>query len=228
MINTWNETCLHESLKHTWCGNDGAVEVPLNGVICDAVRSNGQIIEVQTGGFGKIKRKLALLLENNCVELVYPIAVNLVIRTMTKDGITFSDRKSPKHGTIYQLFHELTGVHDLLGHRNLTITAVFADVLEKRINDGTGSWRRKGVRIENRELIRIHETRSFHTISDYAALLPESIPEVFTVADLKANGAGKHAGRMAWVLRKTNCISHVGKSGNAFLYKRISMHEQEA
>lgn len=221
MINTWNESSLHESLKHAWCGDDGSVEVARDGVICDAVRSDGTIIEVQTTSFGKIKDKLSRLLPDNRVELVYPVAVNLVIETWSADGTVLSCRKSPKHGTIYQLFGEMTGIIHLLGHSNLSITVVFADVREKRINDGSGSWRRKGVRIAERILEHIHETRTFSNIEDFAALLPEILPEHFTVSDLRKAGAGKHAGKMAWVLRKTNRIRLSGKNRNAFVYTRI-------
>ncbi len=220
MINTWNETALHETLKNSWCGPEGSVEVALNGVICDGIRRDGSIIEIQTTGFGKIRKKLELLIQENHVELVYPIAVNLQIQTCDVDGTLLSCRKSPKHGTIYQLFGELTGIYDLVGHPNLSITTVFADVLERRINDGTGSWRRKGIRIDNRELETIRETRTFRDLSEYAALLPENLPSPFTVADLRKAGAGKHAGRMAWVLRKRGCIIQEGKIKNAFLYVR--------
>lgn len=220
MINTWNESSLHETLKQTWCGDNGAVEVARDGVICDAVRRDGTIIEVQTTSFGKIKDKLSLLLPDNRVELVYPVAVNLVIETFAADGTVISRRKSPKHGTIYQVFGEMTGIIHLLGHSNLAITVVFADVREKRINDGSGSWRRKGVRIAERILDCIHETRTFHTLSDLASLLPESLPEHFMVSDLRKAGAGRHAGKMAWVLRKTNCIRLAGKNKNAFIYTR--------
>ena len=58
MINTWNESSLHETLKNAWCGPNGSVEVALHGVICDAVRQDGSIAEIQTGGFGKIRKKL--------------------------------------------------------------------------------------------------------------------------------------------------------------------------
>ncbi|HOU39002.1 MAG TPA: hypothetical protein PKW16_08905 [Treponemataceae bacterium] len=220
MINTWNESALHERLKTEWCGPHGSVEVPMHGVICDAVRQDGSIVEIQTTGFGKIRKKLELLLCANQVELVYPIAVNLRIQTCAADGTPISCRKSPKHGSVYQLFGELTGICDLVGHPNLSITAVFADVLERRVNDGTGSWRRKGIRIDSRELETIRDTRTFRSLSDFSDLLPENLPQPFTVADLNKAGAGRHAGKMAWVLRKRGCIVQTGKNKNAFLYMK--------
>ncbi|HHU36492.1 MAG TPA: hypothetical protein GXZ47_04595 [Treponema sp.] len=219
MINTYNETSLHETLKHSYCDHGGAVEVPLDGVICDVIRSDGKIVEVQTSGFGQIKKKLENLLLVNKIELVHPIAVNLIIETYSADRTLISRRKSPKHGNVFQLFNELTGIYTLLSHPNLTVTGVFTDVSETRIQDGTGSWRRKGVRIENRKLITIHEKRSFSGLDDFKALIPDTLPSPFTVSDLKKAGAGKHAGKMAWVLRKCGCIIHTGKRGNAFLYE---------
>ncbi len=220
MINTWNESLLHEELKDYYCGDNGRKEVLLEGSICDAITEDGSIIEIQTANLGKLKVKLKKLLENHQVTLVYPLAVNTYIETFASDRSLISRRKSPKHGTIFSLFRELTGIHHLLCCENLTLTVVFADILEIRVSDGTGSWRRKGVRKDDRKLIKIHETRDFCTIADYGKLIPPSVPDSFTVADLKKAGAGNNAGHMAWVLRKTGNIDLTGKKGNAYLYRR--------
>jgi len=225
MINTWNESLLHEELKDYYCGENGRKEVPLEGSICDAVRYDGSVVEIQTAHLGKLKPKLEKLLINRKVELVYPVAKNILIETYDDDRNLLSRRKSPKHGTVYQLFKELTALYPLLDNPSFTLTVVTADILEIRIADGTGSWRRKGVRRDDKKLVKIHETRLFNGKSAYAALIPEEIPEFFTVKDLKAAGAGNHAGCMAWVLRKAGIIELCGKNGRAFLYRRAGIYE---
>lgn len=222
MINTWNESLLHEELKDYYCGNDDKKEIPIDGSICDVLRNDGVIVEIQTANLSKLKAKLEKLLKNHPVILVYPVATNVVIETFAENGTLKSKRKSPKHGTIYQLFRELTGIWMILDHPNLELHVLYADILEIRIADGTGSWRRKGVRRDDKKLIKLHETRIFKTSSDFAALIPESLPELFTVSDLHHAGAGTHAGHMVWVLRKMGIIELTGKKGNAYVYRKAS------
>lgn len=226
MINTWNESLLHEELKSYFCGENGHTEVPLEGSICDAIRDDGSVVEIQTAHLGKLKKKLEKLLAEHKVNLVYPVARNTVIETFSEDNSLVSRRKSPKHGTVFQIFSELTGLWNLIGHPNLTLTVVHADVLELRIADGTGSWRRKGVRILDRKLLKMYETDEFRTKEDYARLLSPNLPEPFTVSDLKKSGAGNYAGKMAWVLCKTKIINFEGRDGRAFTYRRNSLHQR--
>jgi len=225
MINTWNESLLHEELKDYYCGENGRKEVPLEGSICDAIRDDGSIVEIQTAHLGKLKVKLEKLLKNRKVELVYPIAKNILIETYDENSMLLTRRKSPKHGTVYQLFKELTGLYPLLDNPRFTLTVVIADILEIRVADGTGSWRRKGIRRDDKKLVKIHESRPFNGKSAYAALIPREVPELFTVKDLKAAGAGVHAGCMAWVLRKAGIIELCGKKERSYLYRRAQVHE---
>jgi hypothetical protein len=220
-INTWNESLLHEELKDIYCGETGRKEVLVQGSICDVVLQDNTIVEIQTANLGQLKGKLEKLLSAYKVILVYPVAVTTRIETWTPDRTLKSSRKSPKKGTVFQVFRELTGIHGLIGHPHLTLSVVLIDILDIRIADGTGSWRRKGVRREDRKLLNIHETLTYATQKDFLSTIPASVPPVFTVRDLQAGGAGIHAGRMAWVLRKIGMIELVGKKGNAFLYRQI-------
>jgi len=134
MINTWNESLLHEELKDYYCGDGGKKEVPVEGSICDAVLEDGSIVEIQTAHLGKLKVKLHKLLENRRVNLVYPVAKNIIIETFDEKGNLLTRRKSPKHGTIFQLFKELTALYTLLDHPRFSLTVVFADILETQGN----------------------------------------------------------------------------------------------
>ncbi|MBU1068394.1 hypothetical protein KJ975_02395 [Myxococcota bacterium] len=222
MINTFNESLLHEELKQFYCGETGLTEVPVEGSICDVLHEDGTVVEIQTRQLGKLKRKLDKLLEHHRVKLVYPVARNKVLETRTRGGRLKSRRKSPKHDTVYRVFAELTGLWSLLGHPGLELEVVFADILETRVADGTGSWRRKGVRIEDRSLMQIHGTETFRTLGDWAGLLPASLPDEFTVKELGQAGAGTHAGKMAWTLRKAGVLELCGKRGNQFVYRQAS------
>jgi hypothetical protein len=220
MINTWNESLLHEELKDYYAGNTGKTEVSVEGSICDVVLDDGSIVEVQTANLGKLKSKLEKLLVNHQVNLVYPIARNTTIETYEIDGSLKSRRKSPKHGTIFQIFRELTGIWHLVGNPNLTFSVVFSDILELRVADGTGSWRRKGVRKDDRKLTKMYETMRLCTLDDFAHLVPDKLEEPFSVQDLRKAGAGLFAGKMAWILKKCGILAVTGKKGNALLYCR--------
>ncbi|MBU1243912.1 hypothetical protein KKD52_12240 [Myxococcota bacterium] len=222
MINTWNESLLHEELKRHYCGDAGQTEVPLEGSICDVLCGDGTVVEIQIAQLGKLRKKLDRLLLHHRVKLVHPVARNKFLETRTRGGRLKSRRKSPKHDTVYRVFAELTGLWSLLGHPGLELEVVFADILETRVADGTGSWRRKGVRIEDRSLMQIHGTETFRTLEDWAGLLPASLPDEFTVKELAAAGAGIHAGKMAWTLRKACVLELCGKRGNQFVYRQAS------
>jgi len=220
MINTWNESLLHEELKDYYCGNTDKKEIPLEGSICDVLRNDGVIVEIQTANLSKLKIKLQKLLKNHRIILVHPIAINILIETFDEKGIMKSRRKSPKHGTIFQLFRELTSIWMILDHPNFELHVIHADILEIRIADGTGSWRRKGIRPQDKKLLKLHETSIFKSLPDYTGLLPDSLPELFTVSDLRQAGAGTHAGHMVWVLRKMGILELTGKQRNAYVYKK--------
>ncbi len=218
MINTWNESLLHEQLKTLYSEGSGQFEVPCDGYICDAIKVDGTIIEIQTSNLSKLSHKLTKLVLNHKVILVYPIAQKKTLVTYDSDGNIKSTRKSPKSETIYQIFREITGLIQVLSHENITLKLVFAHIIEKRIADGSGSWRRKGIRIIGKELKEIYGSQEFNTIADYSALLPVNLEQPFTTKDLSKAGAGSHAGHMAWVLHKTGFVQRIGKKGNAWLY----------
>jgi hypothetical protein len=126
MINTYNETLLHEALKDLYCGDDGETEVEVAGSICDVVRPDGSIVEVQTAGLGRLKGKLEKLLADHSVLLVHPIPDVRYIETYGPDHILRSRRKSPKKGSPLQVFGELTSLWHLIGRRGFEIELVFA------------------------------------------------------------------------------------------------------
>lgn len=215
MINTWNESQLHEDLKNLY---NGKKEVPIDGFICDVETPDKNIIEIQTKHLSALKEKLEKLLVHQRVTIIHPIPISTLIETYTKENILKTQRKSPKHGTIYDLFPELTKIYHLLENENLTITVLFVEILEIRKDDGEGSWRRKGISIVDKKLIQVKNTQSFCGLHEYLSLIPKNVGDNFTTADLKKTEIGNRANITAWVLYKMNLIERVGKIKNAYLY----------
>ena len=72
-IGELRERSLHAGLKSWYALPRDRIEVPLEGYVIDLVR-RGTLIEIQTRGFGKLKRKLTRLTSTHRVRLVFPIA----------------------------------------------------------------------------------------------------------------------------------------------------------
>ena len=98
MINTYNETHLHRTLKDLYSSDSAVQETSLKGFICD-IYDDGEIIEIQTSKLSALRIKLEKLLPLYPIQIVYPIIQNAYILTLNEDGSKRSCRKSPKHGT---------------------------------------------------------------------------------------------------------------------------------
>lgn len=219
-IGTLREGPLHASLKQ-WCAREGdRFEVPVDGYVIDVVR-DGLLIEVQTGGFSALKRKLRDLLDlGHSIRVVHPIAVKKSIVKIDADGEVLSRRRSPKRGDLLDVFGELVGIADLITHPGLEIQSVLTVEDEYRKHDPTRAWRRRGWVVVERRLVDVEETHMVAGATQLAALLPGGLPEPFTTSDIAA-AAGcsrRLAQQMAYCLRYAGAIDAVGKRGNAVEY----------
>jgi len=201
---------------------DDQFEVPVDGFIIDIVRAD-LLIEVQTGSFASIKPKLIDLTARHPVRLVYPIAQEKWIVKLGQDEAkTISRRKSPKRGGLAHLCVELVSFPQLLNHPNFSVEALLIQEEETRRYDGRRRRRRKGWVTHERHLLRVVEQRLFNTPTDLANLIPTTLVDPFTTADLAAALAipRRLAQKMAYCLREMNEIAIVGKQGRAMLYAR--------
>ena len=72
-IGELNERSLHRALKERYAARGGAVETVVGGYVADVLLGD-RIVEIQTGSFSSLKRKLPRLLAKHPVTLVHPIA----------------------------------------------------------------------------------------------------------------------------------------------------------
>lgn len=223
-VGTLRERPLHASLK-TWCAVDGdRFEVPVDGFVIDVVRRD-LLIEVQTRGFSSMKRKLVTLLElGHQIRIVHPIPVQKWIVKVDESGTEISRRRSPKRGTVFDVFSELVSFPNLLTHDGLSLEVVLTHEEEYRRHDPNKAWRRNGWVIQERRLIGVVDTFEISGADDLAALLPESLPDPFTTADL-ADAMGRPrrvAQQMAYCLRHVGAIAIAGKQANTIEYRVVS------
>ena len=222
-IGTLQEGPLHASLKQ-WCAEDGdRFEVKVDRYVIDVVRDD-LLIEIQTRGFSSMKKKLLRLLElGHHIRIVHPIAIDKTIVRINEDGEILAKRRSPKHGTAFDLFGELVSFPELIAHPGLEIHIALTIEDEYRKHDPNKAWRRKGWVVQERRLVEISEVLAISTPSDVGALLPAGLPDSFTTADItQAAGCPRRvAQQMAYCLHKMDMVEIAGKQGNAVQYRLI-------
>ena len=222
MIGTFQEKSLHAALKEWYAEPGDRAEQPVDGYVVDLVRGE-KLIEIQTRNFSAIKRKLAALLERHPVRLVHPIPTQKWIVRLDRDGPTvLSRRRSPKRGTVLDVFAELVSIPHLVAHRHFSLEVLLVEVEETRRHDGRGSWRRRGWSIHDQTLVGVESQHRFHGPDDFAALLPATLAEPFTSSDIATALSLRrgHGQKIAYCLRHMEAIHIVGKQGNAYQYRR--------
>jgi hypothetical protein len=137
-IGTYSEKTLHAVLKYFCDPNAQKHEIKIGPFVADIADEEG-IIEIQTAGFNRLRRKLEAFLADSQVTVVYPIAQTkwLIWIDETTGEIT-KRRKSPKKGTPCDIFRELYRIKPLLKTPNLTIRVVLLEIEEYRYLNG---WR---------------------------------------------------------------------------------------
>ena len=221
-IGTYQEKSLHAALKEWYAAPGDSTEQPVDGYVVDLVRGD-ELIEIQTRNFAAMKRKLAVLLERHAVRVVHPIPMRKWIVRLDRDGATvLSRRRSPKRGTVLDVFDELVSIAHLVAHPRFALEVLLVEVEETRQQDGRGSWRRRGWSIHDQTLVGVKRRHRFHGPADFAALLPATLPEPFTSSDIAARfGIRRGQGqKIAYCLRHMGAIHVVGKQGNAYRYER--------
>ncbi len=216
-IGLLNERPLHAALKQ-WVAEDGdEFEVPVGRFVADIARGR-MLIEIQTGSASGLKRKLETLLRRHEVRLVLPVAARKTIVCAKSEGAEPTRRTSPRRAQALDAFRELVGLGELLGDSNLSIDVVLIHEEEVRY----ASSRRKGFVVGERRLVEVIDSVSFHHPADYLGVLPASLAEEFTTADLARllRQPRWMAQKIAYVLRTIGVLRAVGKSGRAILYRR--------
>jgi len=219
-IGTLKEKSLHAVLKN-WLKMPGdKIESPVDGYIIDIVRGD-LLIEIQTQNFSAIRKKLENLLISHRVRLIYPIVHNKWIIGFDRKGVQITKRRlSPKHDSYVNIFEELVRIPHIMLNSNLIVEALIVEIEEIKINDGKGSWRRKGWSVIDRRLVNLVSQKIFYGANDYLSLIPKNLNVPFTNNELSKalQKPIRLARMMTYCLRKSNILKVIGKRGKAFLY----------
>ena len=221
-IGELNERSLHRALKARYATPGSVTEQPVDGFVADVVVGD-RLVEIHTGNFSPLKRKLPRLLDHYPVTLVYPIAKDRYIVKLPDDpaGKT-SRRKSPKHGSVFQVFEPLASIPGLLAHPNFTLEVALVVEDAVRVWDAKARRRRGGWITVDRRLVDVLETITVERMADLFALLDAQLPAKFTTRDLAAvMGSSRRLGQQAaFCLREGGITEICDKEGNALIYRR--------
>jgi hypothetical protein len=220
-IGVLREGPLHAAIKAMLAAPGDRFEVPIGGFVIDLVRADGELVEVQTGGFSALGRKLDALLDTHRFRIVYPAAAERRIVRVDRDGEITSVRRSSRRAGVVEVFDKLVAFPSLLTHPHLTI-----EVLLLREDHVRGERpERVGRRTRDpgeRRLIDVLDRVEFRVPGDVVGILPALPSDPFSTRELAAlfGCSVLLAQRTAYCLRAMGIIEPAAKRG------RTPMHQQ--
>jgi len=211
---------LHAAVKALLAGPGDRLEVPVGRFVIDLVRADGELVEVQTGGFGALGRKLDALLDDHRFRIVHPVAAERRIVRADEHGEVLSARRSPKRASAVDVLGKLVAFPSLLSHPNLTVEVLLLreDHVRAPQPDTTG-WRKRDP--GERRLVDVLERVEIRGPDDLLRALPKLPPEPFSTRELASllGCSTLLAQRTAYCLRMVELIEPAGKRGPTPLHR---------
>jgi hypothetical protein len=125
-VGVLREGPLHAAVKAMLAAPGDRLEVPVGRFVIDLIRADGELVEVQTGGFGPLGAKLDALLDRR-FRIVHPVAAER--RIVRVDDRAVQRNRHPRI-TVFQRFED-GRLEDQFGEQQLAAT-----VLCQACNDG--------------------------------------------------------------------------------------------
>jgi hypothetical protein len=218
-IGVMREGPLHAAVKALLVEPGDRLEVPVGRYVIDLVRADGELVEVQTGSFGPLGRKLDALLDDHRMRIVHPIAAERRIVRVDEHGQVLGARRSPKRATAVAVFDRLVSFPSLLTHPHLTLELLLLredHIRRPQPVTARGRTRDPG----ERRLVEVLDRISLRTPEDVLAALPALPLEPFSTRELAAClGCGRVlAQRTLYCLRSIGIVERAGTRGHAPLH----------
>jgi hypothetical protein len=220
-IGVLREGPLHASVKD-WCARPGdRAEVRVDRWVIDLVRADGELVEIQTGGFGPLGPKLDGLLDAYRMRIVHPVPAERRIVRVDDAGEVTRIGRTPRLPGAIAVFDKLVAFPSLLAHPHLTVEVLLCSEDHVRSAEPTRVRRRTrdpGIR----RLVEVLGSVELREPADALALLPDGLGESpFSTRELgQALGCGVVlAQRVAYCLRALQLLVDAGKRGNAPLHR---------
>lgn len=222
-IGTLSEKTVHAILKNYYQPDEDHQEIPIENYVAD-IYNDGEIIEIQTRHFDKMRNKLGCFLPLYPVTIVYPIPrEKRLIWIDEESGELSAPRKSPAKGSCYTAFPELYKIKMFLKDPNLRLRLVLIDMEEYRLLNGWSKDKKKGSTRYDRIPTQLVEEVEISCVEDYMQFVPYELEGEFTVKEFgkAAHIPAKLAGTVVNILHYMGTIQRTGRKGNAYLYQVI-------
>ena len=248
-IGTYKEKRLHALLKEFYCPDRTRHEIKLTDghlkgnyteltdlatrraadrYVADILTERGEIIEIQTGGFYPLIKKLHFYLcaTDYRVTVVHPIAHVKWLRWMDAEtGELTERRRLPKKGGVKDIARELYWLLPYLAERRLTLCLPLLEIEETRLLDGWGKGGKRGSSRYDRFALALCDEIVLSSPEDYAAVFlppPDRLTSPFTAAEYaKASGLrGKAVYSMLRMLTELGFLAPAEKRGRAGTWQR--------
>lgn len=225
-IGELREGPLHAAVKDLLAVPGDRAEVRVEGFVIDLVRADGELVEIQTGGFSPLGRKLDALLDGNRMRIVFPVPAERRIIRIDDHGEVLSSRRSPLKGSALDVFDRLVSFPSLIAHPNLVVEVLLCK--EDHVRAPEAGRSRSGRRRRDpgeRRLVEVLDSVTLDSPQACGALLPEALgagAEGFTTRELAAALGVRMilAQRIAYCLRAMEVLEDAGRRGRAPLHRR--------
>lgn len=246
MINTYNESNLHSTLKKLYAlESNGSMEVKLDDTqwICDILTEEGNVIEIQTSNLSALTEKAEYILETGRkLKIVHPVASTKWIELYDNAGNLLHRKKSPKKASLFDSLRGMTQICPLFLHKNCTLEVLYCEITEIRRETTEASqtqnksrrylknWLPMGKRLE-----KIISKERFDGEKDWIKLIPNELLEKkdengsvlhFRTVDLQnaiknAHGAknARWANLVIWILKKMQLLELSENQGRSKFYE---------
>ena len=219
-IGTLSEKTIHAILKNYYQSDEDKQEMPIENFVAD-IYSDGEIIEIQTRQFNRMRDKLKAFLPLYPVTIVYPIPrEKWIIWIDEESGELSKKRKSPVKGNPYMAFPELYKIKMFLKEPNLRLKFVFLDMEEYKLLNGWSRDRKKGSSRYDRIPTELVEEIDINCIRDYMQFVPYELEGEFTSKEFAkaAHISVSLAQTVLNILYYVGTVTRTGKRGNQILY----------
>jgi hypothetical protein len=220
-IGVLREGPLHAAVKAMLARPGDRFEVPVGRFVIDLMRADGELVEVQTGGFAPLGPKLDALLDEHRFRIVHPVAAERRIVRVDEDGEITSIRRSPRRGSVVDVFDRLVAFPSLLTHPHLTVEVLL--LREDHVRGGHAL--RTGRRTRDpgeRRLVEVLDRVELRGPDDVVRALPDLPQSPFSTREL-ATLLGCNvllAQRTVYCLRMIGILDPAGKRGRTPLHRR--------
>lgn len=223
-IGEQSEKLIHGALKYYADMDPSHHEVPIYGYVADVLNEEkGEIFEIQTRSFERLREKLAAFLLKYRVTIIYPVIRHKYICWVEPgSGEIMSRRKSPRSGRASDILPEIYALPDFQDMKNLSFWVILMDAEEYRLQDGYAREGKKGSHRMERLPLQLAGEYRVETAEDYVRLIPEDLTEPFDrMALLKAlRLKGRRGSAALQCLLRAGAVVQAGKEGRKTIYIR--------